>query len=128
MSLEQAVLANTAAIEKLTALLAGGATIPPISMADTPVTSDGDKPSGKKVTGEVPKPTKVAKATAETVGKNEDPKLTYNDAAKAVVDLQKVKGTPAAKALLAKFGGKALAEVKPEKYGELIAEAQKELA
>lgn len=116
MSLEQAVLANTAAIEKLTALLAGGVISAPISaeVAEPP---------------KAPKAAKAPKAEApKEEPKAEDPKLTYNDAAKAVVDLQKVKGTPAAKALLAKFGGKALAEVKPEKYGELIAEAQKELA
>jgi hypothetical protein len=117
MSLEQAVLANTAAIEKLTALLAGGVISAPISaeVAEPP---------------KAPKAAKAPKADApkEEPKAAEDPKLTYNDAAKAVVDLQKVKGTPAAKALLAKFGGKALAEIKSEKYGELIAEAQKELA
>jgi hypothetical protein len=116
MSLEQAVLANTAAIEKLTHLLASNAKLPPIS-AEV----------------EAPKAPKAAKAPKAETPKEEpkaveEPKLTYNDAAKAVVDLQKVKGTPAAKALLAKFGGKALAEIKSEKYGELIAEAQKELA
>jgi hypothetical protein len=125
MSLEQAVLANTAAIEKLTALLAN-----PL-MAVTPEGVKQVQPLGKaEEAPKAPKATKAPKAEApkEEPKAAEEPKLTYNDAAKAVVDLQKVKGTPAAKALLAKFGGKALAEVKPEKYGELIAEAQKELA
>jgi hypothetical protein len=120
MSLEQAVLANTAAIEKLTALLAGGA--PLVASVSEARTEAEDKPKA-------PKASKAAKVEkTEEPKAAEDPKLTYNDAAKAVVDLQKVKGTPAAKALLAKFGGKALAEIKFEKYGELIAEAQKELA
>ena len=125
MSLEEAVLANTAAIEKLTALLAN-----PL-MAVTP---EGTKAVKGLVVEDAPKATKAAKALkaeapkAEEPKAAEEPKLTYNDAAKAVVDLQKVKGTPAAKALLAKFGGKALAEIKSEKYADLIAEAQKELA
>jgi hypothetical protein len=127
MSLEQAVLANTAAIEKLTALLAGGATIPgtvPVETVapDTKVSKDAETAKAARV-----KALKAEKKSEEPKAA-EDPKLTYNDAAKAVVDLQKVKGTPAAKALLAKFGGKALAEIKSEKYADLIAEAQKELA
>jgi hypothetical protein len=116
MSLEEALNANTAAIEKLTALLAGGVISAPVSEARTEAE---DKPKAQKA-AKAPK--------AEEPKAAEEPKITYNDAAKAVVDLQKVKGTPAAKALLAKFGGKALAEIKSEKYADLIAEAQKELA
>lgn len=122
MSLEQAVLANTAAIEKLTALLAGGAKIPAPVDAERPVTLHGDKPSGKKVSGKATGA--VVPATAETVGKN---KLTYAEVRGPFLDLvqSSEEGKNAALALLAKYEAKNLQAV-PEEHWPAVLEAVKE--
>lgn len=139
MSLEEALNANTAAIEKLTALLAnplmavtpeGTKVVKGLVVEDTPVTSDGAKPSGKKSTGSAPKSDQPKVDTREVAAKAEEkPTVPPYEAVKAaVLNVKAVKGMEAAKALLAQFGVKTLPEVKPEKLADVLTAAEKELA
>ena len=125
MSLEQALAANTAALERLCALL-----------ANPPVVVQGDAPVALETLPGVPdtkaaKPAKAAKpikVEAPKPAEPEAPKVARKDVGDALMALAESKGRDAARALLARFDVKVLADAKPEQYPDIKAAAEKEMA
>jgi hypothetical protein len=125
MSLEQALAANTAAIEKLVAVLSG----PTIDVGET---APKTKRTKKEAAPEAPAGEPVEEATAPSpeAGATDAPAAedaaapteppTYADAAAAVTRVVKELGTPRAKDLLKGFGAGNLKEVDPGRYAEVI--------
>lgn len=130
MSLEQALAANTAAIEKLTALLAHPATVispqpigsaQPTSPADVGQAPAADRPRrGRPPTAATPVPTEQPKSTPPA----DAPAVKYEDVRAAVLGLAEKKGHTAAVAVLAGLGVKSAKELKPEQYAEALAKCQ----
>jgi hypothetical protein len=138
MSLELALEKNTAAIEKLVALLAN----PPVIDINVEDPAPKAKRTKKEAAPEAPAGEPASAPTAEPAASGEpsapEPDAaspssqsattpttteppTYADAAAAVTRVVKELGTPRAKELLAMFGAGNLKEVKPERYSEVIA-------
>lgn len=105
MSLEQAVLANTAAIEKLISVFQGAAT----TMA-APQAAEADKPAGK------PKKSSVPAVKAE---EPKAPELTYADIKAPFLDLVNDDKAKAI-ALLQSFNAKTLQDVKKEQWPKVL--------
>lgn len=105
MTIEAALAANTAAVEKLTAILSGAG-----------LAAKAEKPT-KPAKAEKPAEAPPAAAAAE------QPAPTYKDAANAVLKLSEVKGREAALELLKSFDATNLKGVDPSKYAELIEKA-----
>lgn len=141
MSLEQALAANTAAIEKQAAVF--GELIALLRQPSENVTVEAftispaaEAPKTKRVKMEAapeapagepaaPSPTSVAPAVAETEAAAAPAKATtYADAAAAVTKLIKDRGHGEAKKLLARFGGGNLKAVPEDRYDELIKAAE----
>ena len=130
MSLEQALAANTAAIEKLTALLAHPATVispqpigsaQPTPPADLPAAAATDKPRrGRPPAAASPAPAEQPKIPASI----DAPAVKYEDVRAAVLGLAEKKGHTAAVAVLAGLGVKSAKELKPEQYAEALAKCQ----
>lgn len=120
MSLEQALAANTAALERLCALLANP---PVVVQGDAPVALEPEKPKAEK-----PAKAKPAKAEAPKPAEPEAPKVARKDVGDALMALAESKGRDAARALLARFDVKVLADAKPEQYPDIKAAAEKEMA
>lgn len=140
MSLEQALAANTAALEKLAAILAGATPLEAVTAEAFTITPAAEAPKAKRTKKEAlagapagefapleataPSPeagAADAPATEAAAPATEPP--TYADAAAAVTRVVKELGTPEGKALLRCFGAGNLKEVKPERFAEVIAAA-----
>lgn len=131
MSLEQALIDNTAAIRELIAAISNG--IPTTAQQVVAVVEEAkveEKPAkkGKPEKAETPKQEAAAtpepkEEVAPAADEDEGPVATYQDAATAITQLSKVKGRDAAVALLKKFGASKLPEVKPEDFNAIVAEA-----
>lgn len=74
-----------------------------------------------------PAPVEAVQEKAAEVPPAPVAEATYQDAAKAITSLSKIKGRDAAVKVLAEFGGSNLKEVKPEQYAAVIAAAEKAL-
>jgi hypothetical protein len=139
MSLEQALAANTAAIEKLVAILANPPVVdmsnfpPPPAEDPAPKTKRTKKeaapeaPAGEPAAPEATAPSPEAGAigapvTEGAAAPTEPP--TYADAAAAVTRVVKELGTPEGKALLRCFDAANLKQVAPERYAEVITTAE----
>lgn len=138
MSLELALEKNTAAIEKLIAILANPQAVIPAT--EQPAGTEAPKakrakkeakpeaPVGEPV-AEQPAPSREtgatdASETAAAAAPTEEKQVTYTEASAAVVKVANTKGRAAAVAVLAKFGAKTLGEVKASKYADVIAECE----
>lgn len=115
MSLEQALAANTAAINALTAVLQGQGQQPAAKTADAP------KDAPKATTGK-------AKADKAAPAKKEEPAVTYDQVKELILKVNQEKGRPAIEELLSGFGVKKGPELKPEQYAEFVAAAETLLA
>jgi hypothetical protein len=133
MSLELALEKNTAAIEKLVALLANPPVIDINVEEPAPKAKRAKKeaapeaPAGESAPSEATAPSPEpgaadAPATEAAAAPTEPP--TYADAAAAVTRVVKELGTPRAKELLAMFGAGNLKEVAPDRYAAVIAAAE----
>ena len=124
MSLEAALAANTAAIEKLIelldvsksveALVAQAEVAPSNTASDQPATGVPHAPS-PQVEVAVSKPEEPSSPPAADVTQ-----ITYQDALKAITQLANEKGRQAAVDVLSQFGLKKLTEAKPEQYQAII--------
>ena len=129
MSLEQALIENTATLRELIAVMKGAQVASPVVVEETAAIQE-TKPAkkGKPEKAETPKQEPVAtpepkEEVAPVADEDEGPAATYQDAATAITQLSKVKGRDAAVALLKKFGASKLPEVKPEDFNAIVAEA-----
>lgn len=147
MSLELAIAENTRALNQLIAILRDQAANPvpvaensseiaaPAAEIDPPKTKRAKKeaapaaPAGEPEAS-APSPASGAADAPATEGAAPQTKgpATYDDAAAAVTKVQKALGTPKAKELLASFGGKTLKDVDPERFDELIMNAEELLS
>lgn len=134
MSLELALEKNTAAIEKLIAILANPQAVVAVTEeAEAPAEAPKAKRTKKEAKPEAPVGEPVAEQPApspetgasdasETEAAAAPAKqVTYTEASAAVVKVANQKGRAAAVAVLAKFGAKTLGEVKASRYGDVIA-------
>lgn len=129
MSLEQALIDNTAAIRELIAAISNG--VPTTAQQVAAVVEEAkveEKPvkKGKPEKAETPK--QEVAATPEpkeevAPAADDAPVVTYQDAAAAITALSKAKGRDAAVALLKKFGASKLPEVKEEDFAAIVANA-----
>lgn len=117
MSLEQALAANTAAVELLTKVLAGASvTIPSPQGAVTP--ASGDKEGGKKT-----KPKADPKTDATKTEPAATPVVTGGPSLKLVTDTVlefAATESVAAKAILKSFGVSRITELKAEVYTKVL--------
>lgn len=135
MSLEAAVQENTAALAKLSALIADLMARPPTP--DAPAQAPGqEKDSPKPNAEKTAAPTTTAADTAPTAEAAEAdapkprdaPSLTYDgDVAPAILALSKSRGRAQAVELLKTFGAAKGTDLKPAQFVDFVAKA-KELA
>jgi hypothetical protein len=146
MSLEQALAANTAALERLLAVLTNAENTAAISAPPAEEAPAAPKarrakkeaapgaPAGEPASaptaepaasGEpsAPEPDAASPSSPSATTQTTEPP-TYADAAAAVTRVVKEMGTPRAKELLAMFGAGNLKEVKPERYAAVIVAAE----
>jgi hypothetical protein len=135
MSLEQALAANTAAIEKLLAVLANAENM--AAAMDAAPAAEKPKRARKEAKPEAPagEPASAPKAEDDAAGEQSAPEqsaaspasttttelVTYTQASAAIVKLANSKGRKAAVDVLAGFGAKTLGEVKASSYADVIA-------
>lgn len=154
MSLELALEKNTAAIEKLIAILANPVVSidmaavntadvePPATVVELqPVAGGAGAPKAKRTKKEAapatagepaaepsaPAPATGAADASETAAAAapvEAKQVTYTEASAAVIALANSKGRKAAVDVLASFGAKTLGEVKASSYADVIAACQ----
>ena len=140
MSLESAIAENTAALAKLSALIAELTARPPIP--DAPTATVAPAASAPRKTkaepqGEAPAPTAAAPAasapTAEAApaaapSQSADaPAITYDQLKPKIVALAK-RDRAAAEQLLARFGAKVGTDLKPEQYSDVLAAFEEALS
>lgn len=127
MSLEVAIQENTQAITTLIALLSQGVTLPASNgavdhPAQAPV-ADNSASDTAESASESDRPEvaakKPAKSSVQAATKAEG--VSYDDAAKAVQELARLKGRDAAIAVLGQFKAKTLKDVAPTDYAAIIA-------
>ena len=128
MSLEVAIQENTQAITTLIALLSQGVTLPaPNSavdhLAQAPV-ADNSASDTAESASESDRPEVAAKKPAKSsdaISTTKAEGVSYDDAAKAVQELARLKGRDAAIAVLGQFKAKTLKDVAPNDYAAIIA-------
>lgn len=129
MTLEAAIQANTAAVLELIAAInaqaAGGAALKTAAITNKTVKAPtaSPAPAPAETTKEPAAPAPAA-PNADGVDAEE---VTYQDAAKAVTNLAKAMGRPAAEEVLKQFGASKLPDVKPEDFAAVV-QACKEAA
>ena len=136
MSLESAIAENTAALAKLSALIAELTARPPIPDAPT-ATAPAPRKMKAEPQGEAPAPTAAAPAasapTAEAApaaapSQSADaPAITYDQLKPKIVALAK-RDRAAAEQLLARFGAKVGTDLKPEQYSDVLAAFEEALS
>lgn len=125
MTLEAAIQENTAVLRELIAAInaqaAGGAALKTATITNKTV--EGVKaptaspaPSPAETTKD---PAAPAPAAPNADGADAE-EVTYQDAAKAVTNLAKAKGRPAAEEVLKQFGANKLPDVKPEDFAAVV--------
>ena len=139
MSLEQALQANTAAIEALTAVLlkapapTTGATTAVVS---EPLKATGDKPKEETAAARKARLTEekaafdlAAAEKAEKSKKTEEPAIDFKAAVTPlIIKISADKGRDSAIAFLSRFGVKKSSELKPDQFAEVIEKATAFLA
>lgn len=134
MSLEQAIIDNTAAIRELIAAISNGI---PTTGAQVAAVVEEVKAEEKQAkvdkktkseTKEAPKSTEAPAVTQEQKDESAAAavEVTYQEAAAAITSLSRVKGRDAAVALLKKFGAAKLPDVKPEDFAAIVEEANEQ--
>ena len=139
MSLELALEKNTAAIEKLIAILANPqVVVAATEEAEAPAEAPKAKRARKEAKPEAPAGEPAAEQpapspetgasdaseTAAAAAPTEAKQITYTEASAAVVKLANTRGRKAAVYVLASFGAKTLGDVKASRYADVIAECE----
>lgn len=122
MSLEKALEANTAAINRLTEMLAKEVWHAPAPETTT-VPPTEPKAEAKKPASSKAAPAPAAETPASTAAEPDaatSTSLSYDDIKTPFLDLAK-RDLAAAQALIAEFGFKTLKDAKPEQYAEILA-------
>lgn len=128
MSLESAILENTATLRELIARLTNTALAAPVTAEDLPITKKKDpaKPASEdKANDPNPSAGEPVQGTV-TAAVDEEP-ASYEDVKKLILELSKVKGSKVAVSVLGLSGATKGPELKPEKFAEFVANARKEL-
>lgn len=116
MSLEVALQQNTEAVNRLSAILAGGGLAGPSKFPPPPVAKDK------------PKPDPVKEVLAEAPAAEEPKALTYKAVADKVLKVSATKGSATAKKVLEGFGVANLTKVDPKRWADVIAACDKVLS
>lgn len=121
MSLEAAIAENTAAVNKLIALMEKGGALPASAPAATPAAEP---------TEAAPAPAAEAKKPGRP--KKEEPKapaVSFDEVKAALLKVKGEKGAGAAKAIIATVGkADAMADMKPDTYAAVLAACEAALA
>lgn len=155
MSLEQAILDNTAAVRELIARLstlpatAATSALPPAmpdapkgspkALADTKAYQEGaaktaaaakTPPAEPKSNGEIASGKTAAQAAEALAGHANEPAtlVTYDQAKTKILEVAKVKGRQVASDVLARVGATRLPEVKPAMFGQVVELCDRALA
>lgn len=157
MSLEQAILENTDTMKELikvwntlaanasTAaanlkpgdnIIAAGVTIakaaepkPPVDLPPPPVKTSAKAPAPKSAAVSQPTETAAASPASKPEASSPAPSIvTYEDVKTLVLRVSKDKGRDTAAGVLAGFGVAKAPELKPEQYGDAVAQLQAALA
>jgi len=130
MSLEAAILENTATLRELIARLTNTTLAAPVLIegkSNAEVTLKGeDLPVTKKKDPAKPATEEKAVDAKGTATVEAEP-ATYEDVKKLILELSKVKGAKVAVSVLGMSGAAKGPELKPEKFAEFVANARKEL-
>lgn len=123
MSLEQAIVENTAAINKLIAIMSKAPceyTGPQTSEQEMRMSSTEN--GAVQTAASLAAPEALAKAVKEAESKPAEPakQYTYADVARRVTDVVKKKGREAAKQIFIRFGVSRLPEVDPKDWPEVM--------
>lgn len=130
MSLEAAILENTATLRELIERLTNTSLAAPVHIegkANVVVSPKAeDLPVTKKKDPAKPVTEEKAVEAKGTVTVEDEP-ATYEDVKKLILELSKVKGSKVAVTVLGMSGASKGPELKPEKFAEFVANARKEL-
>lgn len=123
MSLEQAIVENTAAINKLIAIMSKAPceyTGPQTSEEEMQMSSTGKE--AVQAAAPLTAPEAIAKAVKEAESKPAEPvkQYTYAEVARRVTDVINKRGRDAAKQIFIRFGVSRLPEVDPKDWPEVM--------
>lgn len=120
MSLEEALTANTAALEALTAIIVGKLDG---KLEETTTSPEvGDKPE-KKPAPKTETKQQATSSISETTSQESAP-VSYDEVKKLILQISKADRNKAV-ALLARFGAKGGTELKPDQYPKFVIDAQR---